>query len=255
VYDLERDTLTRLTSDGDANRYPAWTPDGLRLAYHFQGKGASAGLFWTRADGSGEPQRLTHSENQQIPSTWHPDGKILAFHETFRGGSNVVTLSVEGAETSGWKPADPRRFLPGWRPAFSPDGRWLAYTSAESGNHEVYVQRFPDKGGKQQISDGGGMIPKWAREGNELFYRTPDNTIKAVKYTTAADGFRAERPRLWSPGRFANTGSGDAGNFDLHPDAKRFAVLMPPRRVEAAKLDKVTFIFNFFAEVRRRTGK
>ncbi len=75
--------------------------------------------------------------------------------------------------------------------------------------------------------------------------------ITAVSYRSNGGAFRAEKPRGWSPGQFTNTASGDAGNFDLHPDGKRFAVLMPPSRVEAIKVDKLTFVFNFFDELRR----
>ena len=256
VYDWERDTLTRLTFAGEVNRYPSWTPDGLRVAYHSQEKAGGAGLFWIRADGSGDPQRLTESDHQQIPNSWRRDGRVLAFHQSNPGtGADVMTLSIEGSETSGWTPGKPQRFLTSasaeWRPAFSPDGRWIAYTSNESGNQEVYVQLFPGRGGKQQISSGGGVIPKWSPNGKDLFYRTASNRINVVTYAATGDAFRAEKPRLWSPGQFTNTASGDAGNFDLHPDGKRFAVLMPSRRVEAVKVDKVTFVFNFFDELRR----
>ncbi|MEO6434607.1 MAG: protein kinase [Tepidisphaeraceae bacterium] len=255
VYDWERDTLTRLTFDGQVNRYPSWTPDGRRVAYHSQ-ENAGAGLFWIRADGGGDPQRLTESNHQQIPNSWRQDGKVLAFHEVTPGtGADVMTLSMEGSDTSGWTPGKPQPFLSSasaeWRPAFSPDGRWLAYTSNESGNQEVYVRLFPGRGGKQQISSGGGVIPKWSPNGKDLFYRTASNRINVATYTATANDFRAEKPRQWSRGQFTNTSAGDAGNFDLHPDGKRFAVLMPPGRAEGVKVDKVTFVFNFFDEVRR----
>jgi serine/threonine-protein kinase len=256
VYDWQRDTLTRLTFTGDANRYPSWTPNGLRLAYHSQTSDGGAGIFWVRADGNGAPQRLTYSENQQIPNAWRADGKVLAFHQVSPGtGADVMTLSLEGSEASGWKPGTPQPFLKDsfaeWRPAFSPDGHWLAYTSNETGNQEVYVRPFTGQGGKQQLSSGGGVIPKWSSNGKDLFYRTSRNQVHVVAYTATKDSFRAEKPRLWSPGQFTNTASGDAGNFDLHPDGKRFAVLMPPARAEAVKADKVTFVFNFADELRR----
>jgi tRNA A-37 threonylcarbamoyl transferase component Bud32 len=257
VYDWERDTAARLTSAGEANRYASWTPDGLRVAYESREKGGAGGLFWIRADGSGEPQRLTESRNQQIPNSWRPDGKVLAFHQDNPGTrGDIMTLSIEGNEDSGWKPGKPQPFLASssseWRPAFSPDGHWLAYTSDESGNDEVYVRPFPGPGGKWQISSGGGRIPKWSRHSKELFYRTRENRIVVATYTATGDSFNAEKPRQWSPGQFTNAATGDAGNFDLHPDGKRFAVLMPPGREGTAKVDKVTFIFNFFDELRRK---
>jgi serine/threonine-protein kinase len=82
-------------------------------------------------------------------------------------------------------------------PAFSPDGRWLAYADAESRSYEVYVRAFPDKGSRWLISNGGGTMPRWARNGRELFYRTEDSRIMVVSYTASGDTFVADKPRLW----------------------------------------------------------
>ena len=170
-----------------------------------------------------------------------------------------MTLSVEGSEASGWKPGEPKPFLNSpageWRAAFSPDGRWMAYTSSESGNDEVYVRPFPGPGSKWQISSGGGAIPRWSPTRKELFYRTPDNKIMVATYTATVDAFQAEKARPWSSAQFSSAALGDATSFDLHPDGKRFAVLMPPGRAEAPKVDRLTFVFNFFDELRRRTAK
>jgi serine/threonine-protein kinase len=165
-----------------------------------------------------------------------------------------MTLEVEGDEKSGWKVGEPKPFLNSpfaeTVPAFSPDGRWLAYCSNESGNFEVYVRPFPGPGGKWQISTAGGDWPKWSQNGKELFYRTADNKIMVATYVTSGDSFHADKPQLWSPGQF-NT-SGTARNFDLHPDGKRFAVLKAGVTGEVPKVDKVSFIFNFFDELRRK---
>ena len=119
------------------------------------------------------------------------------------------------------------------------------------GESGIYVRLFTGHGGKQQISSVGGVIPKWSPNGKDLFYRTESNRINVVSYIATGNAFRAEKPRLWSPAQFTNTVSGDARNYDLHPDGKCFAVLMPPGRVEAAKVEKITFVFNFFDELRR----
>jgi hypothetical protein len=102
---------------------------------------------------------------------------ILAFDQNNPDGSvHIMTLTIEGNEKSGWKPGEPKPFLNSpfneEYPAFSPDGRWLAYASNESGNTEVYVRSFPSPGGKWQVSTGGGGFPKWSRSSKELFYRT-----------------------------------------------------------------------------------
>ncbi len=231
------------------------SPDGQRITYSSQEKGGPLNLYWKRADGAGDAQRLTESKNSQYAPSWRPDGKVLAFHELNPDTVyDILTLSVEGNEKSGWKPGEPKPFLntPFMErdPAFSPSGRWLAYQSNESGNFEVYVRPFPGPGGKWQISTGVGFLPKWSPNGKELFYRTPDNKIMVVNYTASGDSFHADKPRLWSPGQFTSLGL--ARNFDLHPDGKRFAVLKAPGTGAAPAVNKVSFIFNFFDELRRK---
>jgi Tol biopolymer transport system component len=257
IYDLERDTFTRLAADAGG---PVWTPDGQRISYYAASeKGGEPNLYLKRADGVGDAQRLTVSKNYQFPFSWRPDGRTLAFIEFNSNGANweVMTLSLEGDEKSGWKPNEPKPFVNtpfnNGYPAFSPDGRWLAYGSMESGIYEVYVRPFPGPGGRWQISSGGGTFPKWSRNGKELFYRTrgPDSRIMVVTYSVSGDSFHADKPRLWSPGQFTDLGV--FPNFDVHPDGKRFAVLKAPgAEGQNAGQNKVNFIFNFFEELRRK---
>ena len=138
TYDAARDALTRLTFDPGVDRNPVWTPDGRRLVYGSSRSGGAQNLYWQRADGSGDATRLTTSPNTQSPGSWHPSGRVLAFQETRpQTGSDLLILPVEGDEASGWKPGTPTVFLSGpfteQQPRFSPDGRWLAYESNESG--------------------------------------------------------------------------------------------------------------------------
>jgi Tol biopolymer transport system component len=256
VYEWERDALTRLTFTGEVNGYPAWTPDGQRIVYSSQEKGGALNLWWIRADGGGNAQRLAESKTFQAAGSWRPDGKVLAFRQQNPGTNyGIMTLPIEGDEKSGWKPGEPKPFVNSAfnerEPAFSPDGRWLAYASNESGSYEVYVRPFPGPGGKWQISTGGGLYPKWSRNGKELFYRTSDSKIMAVTYTASGDSFHADKPQLWSPGQFTERGLGFS-NFDLHPDGKRFAVLKASGTEQTAAVSKVSFIFNFFDELRRK---
>jgi len=255
VYEWERDALTRLTFAGEENRYPVWTPDGQRIVYASQDKGGAINLWWIRADGAGDAQRLTESTSAQFAGSWGPDGKVLAFTEQNpTTGPDIMTLAIEGNEKSGWKPREPKPFVNSnfveTQPAFSPDGHWLAYMSNESGGFEVYVRPFPGPGGKWQVSTGGGFLPKWSRNGKELFYRTTDSKIMVVEYSVSGDSFRAGKPQLWSPGQFADRGLNN--NFDLHPDGKRFAVLKAPGTEQNAAVNKVNFIFNFFDELRSK---
>jgi Tol biopolymer transport system component len=257
VYEWERDTLTRLTFGGEGNAYPAWTPDGQRIVYSSQEKEGAPNLWWARANGAADAQRLTQSKNlAQFQESWSLDGKVLAFRQLNPGtGNDIMTLPIEGNEKSGWKPGEPKPFVNSAfneiEPAFSPDGRWLAYRSDESGSFEVYVRPFPGPGGKWQVSTGGGLYPKWSRNGKELFYRTQDSKIMVVTYTASSDSFHADKPQLWSPGQFTDRGLG-LYNFDLHPDGKRFAVLKAPVTEQVPTVNKVSFIFNFFDELRRK---
>jgi serine/threonine-protein kinase len=157
VYEWQRDRMWRFTLTSGTNERPVWTPDGLGIA--FASDRAERGvpnIYWQRADGTGEVQRLTESNNPQRPNSWHPNGKFLAFTETNpQTGLDVMILPMEGSQVGGWKPGKPFAFLNSasneGRPIFSPDGRWLAYWSDESGRSEVYVRPFPGPGAKRLI--------------------------------------------------------------------------------------------------------
>ena len=138
-------------------------------------------------------------------------------------------------------------------PMFSPDGRWLAYTSNESGTFQVYVRAFPGTGGRWQISNGGGSFPVWSHNGRELFFRSTDNRIMVVAYTAKGDSIVADQPRVWSDKHIADYGIVGNGSYDLAPDGKRVAALMPVEAPEAQQArSHVVFLMNFFDELRRK---
>jgi Tol biopolymer transport system component len=253
TYDVERDALTRLTVDPGTHRNPAWTPDGRRLVYGFSRSGGVENLSWQRADGSGDATRLTTSPNPQYPGSWHPSGRFLAFVETRpQTDYDLMILPVEGDEASGWKPGTPTVFLGGpfleMEPHFSPDGRWLAYESNDSGHFEIYVRPFPGPGGKWQISTDGGLDAVWSRARRELLYQASDGRIMVVRYTAAGDAFQAEKPRVWSQTPVQRRPLA-WNSFDLHPDGQRVA--MAPVAEATAGPTHVTIILNFFDELRR----
>ena len=133
-------------------------------------------------------------------------------------------------------------------PMLSPDGRWIAYFSNETGRGEVYVRPFPGPGGKWQISTAGGFTPTWSRGRRELFYQGLDNRLMVASYTVEGDSFRADKPRLWSE-RPMNPRPRQRA-YDLHPDGDRMALAARTDSPQG-KQDKVVFIFNFFDELRR----
>jgi serine/threonine-protein kinase len=252
VYEWQRDTMTRLTFGPTASIYPIWSPDGRYIVY-----GALGGMFWTRSDGAGKPQPLTRSKNIQLPWSFTPDGKRLAFNELNPDTSyDLWTVALE-SDGAGLRAGKPEVFLQTpsdeRHPSFSPDGRWMAYSSTESGSFQVYVRAFPDKGGKWQISNSGGMYPAWSRNGHELFFRTQDNQIMLASYTVKGDSFVADKPRVWSEKRIGIVGQ--TANYDLAPDGKRIVALMPTETTEGQKAqNQLIFLENFFDEVRRRTS-
>ena len=247
TYEPERAVMTRLTFDSKTATSPVWTPDGRYIVFR-----EPSGMFWTRSDGSSSPQPLT--QGTQIPTSFTSDGKRLAFDEYGpTTGNDVWTVPVQ-ADAGGLRLGKPEPFLQTRfserSSSFSPDGQWIAYQSDETGIYEVYVKAFPDRGGKWQISSGGGAFPGWSRVGHRLFYRGPDSHVMVADYTTDGDSFAPEKPRAWSDRRLASAG-GTIPSFDLGPDDKRIAVLMPVED-ETQSRSKVIFLQNFFDELRRK---
>ena len=256
VRDLERDTSTRLTFTGNG-RTPIWTPDGKHIV--FTSISGGTGLYWIRSNGSGEPQRLLNSPSRVFASSFSPDGRTLAYYEVNpETGGEIRTLPLDLTDPERPKPGKPELLLatPGLKggsiPRISPDGRWMAYRSVESGRSEVYVRAFPaGGGGKWPISNGGGSYPIWSNNRRELFYETEDNRIMVAEYTVDGDAFVPGKPRVWSEKQIAYIG---AQNLDLLPGGKRFVVLTMPEAAANAKgpLVHFTMFENFFDELRRR---
>jgi serine/threonine-protein kinase len=255
VYEWARDTMTRVTFDAARDEKPVWTPDGRRIVFASSRDNNVLNLYWQHADGSGEVQRLAESPNLQTPASWHPSGKFLAFTEIRpQTLMDLMILPVEGDEASGWKPGKPTVFLSTpfveVEPMFSPDGRWIAYHSAESLRNEVYVRPFPGPGGKWQISTEGGVNPAWSITRPEIVFQTPDLRLMVASYSTEGEVFKADKPRVWSERRLI--GRPRQRSFDLHPDGERVAVAVASEVENVdVKQDKLVFIVNFFDELRR----
>jgi serine/threonine-protein kinase len=255
VKDLDRDTPSRLSFLPGANAYPVWTPDSRSIVFRSTNP-AAPGLYAIRADGSGEAKRFTDGKANEYPSSFSPDGKRLAINQSGNGGSiDLFTLPVEADAApggAGIRLGQPEPFLATpfieTNPVFSPDGRWLAYQSNESGTFEVYVRPFPGPGGRWQVSTGGGGMPVWSRDGRELLYISLDRRVMASTYTAKGDSFIAGTPQVWAeaPIRVAAVGR----EYDLAPDGKRLAAILGD---DDEKLPThLTVLLNFFDELRRR---
>ena len=240
VYDIARDTSTRLTVEG-MNTWPSWTPDGRRITFNSQRSGNAFNLFWMPADASGPAERLAPSAEYQSVPSWSPDGKTLAFLSPSQW--DIWVLSLEGDRK-------PRPFLETpfseRHPAFSPDGRWLAYSSDVTGQAEVYVQAYPGPEGRHHISTDGGNSPAWDPSGRELFYLNGDKMM-AVDIATDPT-FIAGRPHTLFEAPYAYAWPGRA--YDVSPDGRRF--LMVPRTVpEPMDWTHVIVVLNWFEELKR----
>jgi serine/threonine-protein kinase len=244
LYDLARDTLTRLTFEGKLNGAPTWAPDGKRIAFQSDKEG-SLNLFSQRADGSGGLERLTTSEYAPAANSWSSDGQLLAFNELNPNtGFDLGVLRLSDHKDQPFLQTPYNESAP----RFSPDGHWLAYASDESGRYEIYVQPYPGPGGKWLISTEGGTEPAWNPNGREMFYRS-GRKMMAVEITTRP-GFTAGKPRVLFEGEYVPTPL-TFPNYDVSPDGQRFLMLKPAEAIEAAPT-QINVVLNWFEELKRR---
>ena len=243
VYDLDRGTLTRLTSGG-VIPFPVWTHDGSQLT--FSGSlDDRLNIYKMNADGSGTAERLTTSENAQWPGSWSPPGEVLAFTEAApETGYDLLTINLHGDR-------QPRVFLQSssneYGPNFSPDGHWLAYGSDESGRQEIYVRPFPGPGGKLQISTDGGIEAVWSHDGRELFYRNGDKLMVTAVETTPT--IAASKPKVLFEQHFEKSVFPFEANYDVSPDGHKFLMVVPSQGESAAA--QVNVVLNWSDELRR----
>jgi serine/threonine-protein kinase len=242
VHDLARGTNSRLTGEG-WSFYAIWTPDGKRLLFSW-GKSRADSLFWQPYDGSSPMERLTTSEYGQRPGSWSSDGKTLALVD-FRPdtGSDIALLDVGSGRVTPFLNSQ----FEEWYPEFSPDGRWMAYTSNESNREEVYVRPFPGPGMKQQISGEGGSEPLWARNGKQLFYRREDQ-VWVVDVRTDG-GLTTGKPRFL----FEKPGYGRTypiRSWDLSLDGQRFLMTKRENR-KPTPVTEMILVQNWFEDLKR----
>jgi protein kinase-like protein/WD40 repeat protein len=251
VYDFKRDTFSKLTPDSVI--YPVWTPDSEFLAF------GGPSLGWTRADGSARGQTDIIAKTGVVnPWSFSNDGKYLAYGDSASGGSLMVPVE---RTPEGVRLGKPESLLQnGLNPAISPDGRFVAYNSTQSGRAEIYVTTFlspaaaanASKARTWSISNEGGAFPVWSQAGKELFYLGPDRRIHVASYSITGDSFVPEKARVWSAKQLV--AFGNVPTFSMAPDGKRAAVLLEAGGETPKPETHLRVLLNVGDELGRRTA-
>jgi serine/threonine-protein kinase len=246
IWDLTRETLTRLTFDSRLDRMPLWTPDGRRIVFSSQ-RGGGDNLFWQAADGTGPVERLTESPNAQFPTSFSPDGTRLVFRDqTPDGASDIGVLALEGEPRA--TPLMQTAYAE-WNPELSPDGRWIAYQSNESGREEIYVRPFPKvEAGRWQVSTRGGTRPVWARNGRELFYLVGQGRVMAVPIQPGP-AFVFGNPQVMFDGPYLAPQPGRT--YDVSPDGKQFLMIKEGGIDQRSTPREIVVVLNWSEELKR----
>lgn len=241
VMEFARGIATRLTF-GPENTNPAWSPDGRYVAYDKVG----VGIYRKLASGAGDDELLVPTKSLAVPKSWSPDGRFLVYTQINPGtGADLMAVPVNGdrkpfpvVQTNATEDQG----------QFSPDGHWLAYTSNESGQGEIYVIPFPPvPGAKWLVSRGGGVQPRWNRNGKEMFYISSDSKMMAVDVTTRPV-FQSGSPHALFQSDIVDTGIRTGPmSWDIAPDGKRFLIISP----STSDTSVLTVILNPLPEVQR----
>jgi serine/threonine-protein kinase len=263
LYDIARGAGTRLTfqSKGEPriNTDPRWAPQGNGIIYtsYWQAEGGGprlrSALFWKAVDGR-EAVQLTPDDVPMRPAagSFAPDSSVLALYATSPDtGFDLWSLRLHDLDRTTAASLTAEVLLRTSSlesfPRFSPDGKWIAYMSDESGRREIYVRPYPGAGGKVQVSTAGGVRPSWHPNGRELFYQLRNRWYAAE--VAPSTPFRVGKPRLLFEGPYI---SAPGFSWALGPDGERFLVLENPEQFRARR--ELTVVTHFFDEIRRRTA-
>jgi Tol biopolymer transport system component len=218
LMDLVRGALTRFTFDASVDGYPVWSPDASRVAFESRRKGSYD--IWVRpSSGAGTEELLLETPNNEWPLDWSKDGRFLLYYQDSpKTGADVWALPMTGTDRKPVVVANtPFEESKG---QFSPDGRWVAYETNESGRTEIVVQAFPEVRGKSQVSTNGGVQPRWRPDGKELYFIAPDRKLMAVTATASASTFEAGTPIALLPTRILGTGPASRSNYAVSGDGR-----------------------------------
>jgi len=246
IYDLAQATLSRLTFQGSFNWRPEWLPGGREITYASRVQ-LSRDLYTIPADGSGSARLTAESDIGVQEASWSRDGRYLVYRTG--PGRDAYTRNIMYLERGD---TTPRTFLATdadeVNPKISPDGRWLAYVSDESGRDEVYVRPFPGPGGRWQISTDGGTEPLWSHAGREIFYRSRDGKLVSAAVTIGATFSVGQRRVLFSTAEYKT--DRDHTLYDITPDDQRFLMIK-----QTGGSRSVVVVLNWFAEVMKTMGQ
>jgi hypothetical protein len=241
IRDLERGTQTRLTFEGN-NTAAVWSPDGERMAFASDRNG-TFNLFLKNAEGTAEAEQLTHSEYPQFPTSWTPDSQAIVFMQPQPAKRyDIYSLPLDGNRKP--QPILDTRFTERLG-VLSPDGKWLAYVSNESGPG-VFVRAFPGPGSKWRISTEGGTEPLWSRQGLELFYRE-GNEMMVVPFTPGTEP-EPGKPRLLFKGKFEENTLRHL-NYDVMPDGSGFVMI---QKVKELSSPQIHVVVNWHEELKQK---
>ena len=249
VKQLDAGPLTRLTFDGALNYRPAWRPDGRSLDFTSDPDGPSH-LYNVRADGSGKPERILPGDSMQIDeSLWSSDGRWLVYRSGVSDGQRDIWARRLNGDTA--RVTVSAGSFDEYMPALSPDGRWVAYVSVESGQEEVYVRPFPATDqARWQLSSLGGSQPLWSHSGRELFYVTPADSLVAVEIAPGAEFRPGARKTLFSTRKLVIQPLHQG--YAVTPDDRGF-IMFQAAGVAESRLT-LTVVLNWFEEVRAKMG-
>ena len=254
IYDLARETPTRLTFDPAGDSYPIWTLDGERIFFASAREGL-LDVFWKAADGTGQVQRLTTTPFLTGPQSWSADGQTLVVTgQRPETGVDVGVVSIDGEPTIDWVLDGDSDEL---SPDVSPDGRWMAYSTDESGQSEVFVTPFPNVGGERwRISRDGGVTPQWGPNSRELFYQTDEGPGSPVTMMVADNDteptFSPGTPVPLFEGPFRIGRAPQVPAFDISPDGQRFLMIREgPSTDAAAEQPQIILVQNWVEELKR----
>jgi serine/threonine-protein kinase len=248
IWDIARETLMRLTRDPATEAFPLWMPDGRHLLYSSDATG-SPNLYSQLADPNAQAERLTHSPANQFAHSVTRDGGLLIFSEsTPEIRRSLKMLSFDSPQQSQTLVQTPFTAQNG---ALSPNERWLAYESNETGEFEVYVRPFPGLNGGGQISTSGGLQPVWRRDSAELFFWDKRGQLMSVTIRQGPDWAAGVPTKILEP-RYFRSNDHAAPTYDVSPDGRRFLVIKPlPASNENANPMSLVVAQNWFEELKR----